>query len=68
MNFNKPRRRSFEDWMRDLETLAGKRDVSGDDAAIQAAFADDPQYANDYAAAECADGLARERNPREISE
>lgn len=67
-NLNRPKRKSFDQWIADLQALSGKRDVSQDDDTtltdeqIQAALA------ADYAAAECADGRAREHNPREIED
>jgi len=71
-NINKPQRRSWNDWQKDLQALSGVRDVSKDDMIHkmeQTLLSKDPvRYADAYAAAECADGLARERNPREISE
>lgn len=98
-NMKRPGRRTFDQWIADLQKLSGKRDVSQDDLTdtqVQAAFAEDPlhaiesrpgvrelfehiatsdqftadaahkAFADTYAAAECADGRARERNPDEI--
>jgi hypothetical protein len=67
-NINRPARRSFNAWVEDLQKLSGVRDVSQEDAQVQEAFASDPQYADEYAAAECADGLAREHDMDEIRE
>jgi hypothetical protein len=61
-NINRPARRSFNAWVEDLQKLAGARDVSQEDAQVEQSFADE------YAAAECADGCAREQRPDEISE
>jgi hypothetical protein len=68
-DLNKPRRRCFNSWIEDLQKLSGVRDVSQDDlddAAIQAAFADDP--ARRYAEAEMADGRHREQFPNDPSD
>jgi len=66
LNLNRPKRRSFDDWIADLQALSGQRDLTAadnlTDAQVEAAFA------ADYAAAECADGRAREHNLREIEE
>ena len=62
MNLNRPRRRSFEDWIADLQKLSGVRDVSQEDAQVEQSFADT------YAAAECADGRWRELHPSDPTE
>ena len=68
-NINRPTKRTFNQWMDDFAKLSGVRDVSQDgmdDAAIQQAFADDPNNARTaYAQAEMADGRHREQFPND---
>jgi len=65
VNLNRPKRRSFDDWIADLQKLSGVKDVSQvdlSDADIQESFADD------YARNEAAEGRWREEHPNDPTE
>ncbi len=71
-NINRPTRRSWLDWQKDLSALAGVRDVSKDDMIHrmeQTLLAKDPvRYADAYAAAEASEGRHREQFPNDPTE
>jgi hypothetical protein len=66
--YQPPKRKSYNDcyaqWQANMRKLSGQTDVSleGVEAQVEQSFA------NEYAAAECADGRAREQLPGEIND
>lgn len=62
---NRPKRRSWDEWAKDLSALSGKVDVSTHDLSFEE---EQEAFAEAYALNECAEGRWREDHPNDPTE